>query len=52
MVVLSPCGTLTCFFAMLQVKTIGVSNYSPNHIEGIAQATGVWPVRVTSLQLC
>ncbi|KAH8103435.1 Aldo/keto reductase [Cristinia sonorae] len=27
-----------------KVKSIGVSNFSPAHIEGIAKATGVWPV--------
>ena len=31
-----------------KLRSIGVSNFSPNHIEGIAKATGVWPVSVTS----
>ena len=28
-----------------KVKAIGVSNFSIDHIKGIAEATGVWPVR-------
>lgn len=27
-----------------KVKAIGVSNFSIDHIKGIAEATGVWPV--------
>ena len=29
-----------------KVKAIGVSNFSIPHIQGIVDATGVWPVRV------
>ena len=28
-----------------KVKAIGVSNFTPAHIQGIVDATGVWPVR-------
>lgn len=36
----------------VKVKAIGVSNFSIDHIKGIAEATGVWPVspRVVSSQ--
>ena len=32
-----------------KVKAIGVSNFTIEQIQGIADATGVWPVRALSL---
>lgn len=32
-----------------KVKAIGVSNFTIEQIQGIADATGVWPVRATLL---
>ena len=34
-----------------KVKAIGVSNFSIPHIQGIVDATGVWPVRYFPLLL-
>lgn len=35
-----------------KVKSIGVSNFSVEHIKAIAEATGVWPVSLIARDLC